>query len=49
MASAAVGELVAAHVTGGALPDYAPAFSIKRYDDPAYRRWLENWHPAGQL
>ncbi len=49
MASAAVGELVAAHVTGGALPDYAPAFSIGRYDDPAYRRWLENWRPAGQL
>jgi len=49
MASAAVGELVAAHVTGSALPDYAPAFSIGRYDDPAYRRWLENWQPSGQL
>ncbi len=49
MASAAVGELVAAHVTGNALPDYAPAFLIERYRDPAYRRWLENWQPAGQL
>jgi glycine/D-amino acid oxidase-like deaminating enzyme len=49
MASAAVGELVAAHVTGSALPDYAPTFSIERYNDPAYRRWLENWRPAGQL
>jgi glycine/D-amino acid oxidase-like deaminating enzyme len=49
MASAAVGELVAAHITGQALPDYAPAFSIARYDDPNYRRWLENWQAAGQL
>jgi glycine/D-amino acid oxidase-like deaminating enzyme len=49
MASAAVGELVAAHVTGSTLPDYAPTFSIERYNDPAYRRWLENWQPAGQL
>jgi len=49
MASAAVGELVAAHVTGSTLPDYAPAFSIERYNDPAYRRWLENWQPTGQL
>ena len=49
MASAAVGELVAAHITGTALPDYASAFSIDRYNDPAYRRWLENWRPAGQL
>ena len=49
MASAAVGELVAAHVTGNPLPDYAPAFSIERYNDPGYRRWLENWRPAGQL
>ncbi len=49
MASAAVSELVAAHVTGSALPDYAPAFSIERYNDPMYRRWLENWQPTGQL
>ncbi len=49
MASAAVGELVAAQVTGSALPDYAPTFSIERYNDPDYRRWLENWQPAGQL
>jgi len=49
MASAAVGELVAAHITGNTLPDYAPTFSIERYTDPGYRRWLENWQPAGQL
>jgi sarcosine oxidase, subunit beta len=49
MASAAVGELVAAHVTGQSLPDYAPAFSIGRYNDPIYRQWLEHWQPTGQL
>jgi glycine/D-amino acid oxidase-like deaminating enzyme len=49
MAAAAVAELVAAYVTGNALPDYAAAFSIGRYDDPVYRRWLENWQPSGQL
>ncbi len=49
MASAAVGELVAAHVTGHALPAYAPAFSIERYNDPTYRQWLANWQPTGQL
>jgi len=49
MASAAVGELVAAHVTGSRLPDYATAFSFERYSDLAYRQWLANWQPAGQL
>jgi sarcosine oxidase, subunit beta len=49
MASAAVGELVAAHVTQSDLPNYAAAFSIERYNDPIYRRWLTQWQPAGQL
>jgi glycine/D-amino acid oxidase-like deaminating enzyme len=49
MAAAAVGELVAAHVTRSDLPDYASAFSVERYNDPHYRQWLEQWRPAGQL
>jgi glycine/D-amino acid oxidase-like deaminating enzyme len=49
MASAAASELVAAHITGSALPDYAPLFSIDRYADPVYRRWLAAWQPTGQL
>lgn len=49
MAAAAVGELVAAHVTGSLLPDYASAFSIERYNDPIYQQWLAHWQPAGQL
>lgn len=36
MASQAGAELLAAHITGSPLPDYAPAFLLSRYDDPAY-------------
>ncbi len=36
MASCAGGELLARHVTGSALPDYAPAFLLSRYQDPEY-------------
>jgi glycine/D-amino acid oxidase-like deaminating enzyme len=43
MAGCAGGELVAAHVTGSTLPDYAPAFMLARYDDPGYVRRIEAW------
>ena len=49
MASGAVGELLAAHVTHSELPDYAPAFSIERYNDPVYQKMLEKWDTTGQL
>lgn len=50
MASMAGGELLAAHVTGGQLPGYAPAFLLSRYDDPAYQELLANWDATtGQL
>jgi glycine/D-amino acid oxidase-like deaminating enzyme len=49
MASCAAGELLAAHLTGGNLPNYAPAFSLERYNDPAYQRLLANWGATGQL
>lgn len=50
MAGMAAGELLAAHVTGSALPDYAPAFLLERYEDPAYRELLANWDAtSGQL
>lgn len=50
MASQAAGDLLAAHITGDTLPDYAPAFHLKRYDDPQYVALLENWDSgAGQL
>jgi len=40
MAALAAGELLAAHITGAALPDYAAAFSLSRYDDPGYQSQL---------
>ena len=49
MASCAGGELVAAHVTGSALPDYAPAFVLSRYDDPAYVERIEACRATGQI
>jgi glycine/D-amino acid oxidase-like deaminating enzyme len=49
MASCASGELIARHVTGGALPDYAPAFLLARYQDPDYCALLDSWGDGGQL
>ena len=49
MVSCAVAELVAAHVTGGPLPEHAPAFTLERYDDPEYQRELQNLTETGQL
>jgi hypothetical protein len=36
-------------VCGDALPHYAPAFLLARYQDQAYQKLLENWGDAGQL
>jgi glycine/D-amino acid oxidase-like deaminating enzyme len=49
MASCAGGDLVARHVTQRALPDYAPAFLLSRYQDREYRALLDNWGDDGQL
>ncbi|HJS18862.1 MAG TPA: FAD-binding oxidoreductase, partial [Anaerolineales bacterium] len=49
MSACGVGELLAAHVTGTALPSYASAFQLDRYDDPQYQRKLEEWGDSGQL
>ena len=50
MSAHASGELVANHVTGSKLPDYAKWFLPSRYDDPAYRKKVEEWGPlVGQL
>jgi glycine/D-amino acid oxidase-like deaminating enzyme len=49
MASCASGELIARHITEGALPDYAPAFLLSRYQDPDYRALLDKWGDGGQL
>lgn len=50
MASQAAAELLAAHVSGETLPDYAPAFHLQRYEDPHYVALLDSWDSgAGQL
>lgn len=49
MASCAGGELIARHITESELPDYAPAFLLSRYQDPAYSALLEQWGDGGQL
>lgn len=49
MAACAAGELLAAHITGGRLPEYAPAFLPSRYSDPVYLQMLEEWGETGQL
>jgi glycine/D-amino acid oxidase-like deaminating enzyme len=49
MAACAAGELLAAHVTGSALPAYAPAFHLRRYQDPAHQKLLHTWGHGGQL
>jgi glycine/D-amino acid oxidase-like deaminating enzyme len=49
MASSTAADLLAAHVTGAPRPPYAPAFTLARYDDPAYRALLDTWGDSGQL
>ena len=49
MSSCAAGELLAAHVAGGALPSYAPAFSPERYSDPGYQANLSSLDLSGEL
>lgn len=50
MASHASGELLAQHLTGARLPEYAKWFLPSRYDDPAYGALVEKWGPlVGQL
>jgi len=49
MAAMAAGELLAAHVLGEPLPDYAPAFTPDRYERPDYRARLRDWGETWQL
>jgi glycine/D-amino acid oxidase-like deaminating enzyme len=49
MASAATSELVAAHITGGKLPDYAGAFHPARFEDEEYLAKIAEWDDATQL
>lgn len=48
MVSAGAADLVARHIAGSELPDYADAFLLSRYDDPEYLTELET-AASGQL
>jgi glycine/D-amino acid oxidase-like deaminating enzyme len=49
MAGCGAGDLLAAQITGEAVPAFTDDFSIARYEDPAYQRLLENWPDQGQI
>ena len=50
MTAMAAGELLACHVAGKRLPDYAEAFLLSRYQDPEYQKLIEAMDAtSGQL
>jgi len=49
MAAMGAGELLAAHILGEPLPDYASAFTLDRYERPDYRTRLNAWGETWQL
>jgi glycine/D-amino acid oxidase-like deaminating enzyme len=49
MASCATSELVAAHITGGKLPAYAPSFHPARFEDEEYLAKIAEWEDTTQL
>jgi len=49
MASNGAADLLADYIAERPLPSYAPAYRLDRYDDPVYRKLLENWGDSGQL
>jgi glycine/D-amino acid oxidase-like deaminating enzyme len=48
MAACGAGELLASHISGSALPEYASAFMLDRYENPNYLKMLDEF-PTGQL
>jgi glycine/D-amino acid oxidase-like deaminating enzyme len=49
MVAAGLGDLVARHVAGAELPEYADSFLLSRYDDPEYVAAVEDPGRSGQL
>jgi glycine/D-amino acid oxidase-like deaminating enzyme len=50
MSAQGAGDLLARHVMGQPLPDYARWFLPSRYEDPGYRSLVQQWGPlVGQL
>ena len=49
MSSCGASDLLAKHIAGVELPEYASAFLSSRYADPAYQELLREWGTSGQL
>ena len=49
MSACGVGELLAQHVTGATLPDYAPTLLLSRYENAEYLKGLESLEDSGEL
>jgi glycine/D-amino acid oxidase-like deaminating enzyme len=49
MVAAGAGDLLARHVVGADLPDYADDFLLSRYDDPGYLESVESGASSGQI
>lgn len=49
MASPGAGDLAAAHIVGGELPDHASSFLLDRYQDPGYLAEIDQLEESGQL
>jgi glycine/D-amino acid oxidase-like deaminating enzyme len=49
MSACGVGELLSHHITGKSLPSYAKLFSVERFNDPEYLKWMESITDSGQL
>jgi glycine/D-amino acid oxidase-like deaminating enzyme len=49
MAACGAGELLAAQISRSSLPEYAAAFTLERYEDPAYLKLLQDEIFDGQL
>lgn len=49
MVASGAADLLARHITGGELPDYADAFLLGRYDDPGYVQSISEDGESGQL
>ncbi|MFV1961734.1 MAG: FAD-dependent oxidoreductase, partial [Acidimicrobiia bacterium] len=49
MVAAGAGDLLASHVTGRSLPNYAESFLLSRYDDSRYMAEIQALEDSGQL
>jgi sarcosine oxidase, subunit beta len=49
MSACGVGELLSQHIAGKQLPGYAYAFSLERFSDPEYIKWMDSITDSGQL